>query len=135
MLRKISWSELCTSRDVVRGSSVPNPMVGAVVVTDGRIVGEGYHLYERTSHAETDALAAAGERARGGTLYCTLEPCCHYGRTPPCTDAVIQSGISRAVIAITDPDSRVSGHGIELLKEAGIEVETGLCESARLVAE
>ncbi len=104
----------------------PNPMVGAVLVKGDRIIGEGYHRYDRLNHAESFALEKAGTAARGATLYCSLEPCCHHGRTPPCTDSVIASGIKRAVIATVDPDPRVNGHGIELLRDAGIEVEVGL---------
>ncbi|HET8677972.1 MAG TPA: bifunctional diaminohydroxyphosphoribosylaminopyrimidine deaminase/5-amino-6-(5-phosphoribosylamino)uracil reductase RibD [Blastocatellia bacterium] len=104
----------------------PNPMVGAVLVKEGRIIGEGYHRYDWLKHAESFALEMAGEDARGSSLFCSLEPCCHHGRTPPCTDALVSAGIARAVIATRDPDSRVKGHGIELLRDAGIEVEVGL---------
>ncbi|HWP44916.1 MAG TPA: bifunctional diaminohydroxyphosphoribosylaminopyrimidine deaminase/5-amino-6-(5-phosphoribosylamino)uracil reductase RibD [Blastocatellia bacterium] len=107
----------------------PNPMVGAVLVSEGQVVGEGFHRYDLLKHAETVALERAGERARGATLYCSLEPCCHHGRTPPCTDSLIEAGISRAVIALRDPDPRVDGRGIELLRRAGIEIEVGLNES------
>jgi pyrimidine deaminase RibD-like protein len=107
----------------------PNPMVGAVLVKDGRIVGEGYHRYDWLKHAEVCAIEMAGDLAAGSTLYCTLEPCCHHGRTPPCTDALIKAGIGRAIIAMKDPDPRVSGRGIELLQSAGISVEIGPCEA------
>lgn len=107
----------------------PNPMVGAVIVKDGRIVGQGYHRYDLLKHAEVNALEEAGEHARGATLYCSLEPCCHHGRTPPCTDALIESGIARAVVAISDPDPRVNGRGFALMRGAGIVVETGLYET------
>lgn len=110
----------------------PNPMVGAVLVKDDRIIGEGYHRYDKLKHAEAFALEMAGTDARGATLYCSLEPCCHHGRTPPCTDSVIAAGIKRAVIATIDPDSRVNGHGIELLRAAGIEVEVGLLSDEAL---
>jgi pyrimidine deaminase RibD-like protein len=110
----------------------PNPMVGAVIVKDGRVIGEGFHRYDLLRHAEPHALGMAGALARGATLYCTLEPCCHHGRTPPCTDAVIEAGIARAVIATSDPDQRVSGHGIQKLREAGMKVEVGLCEAEAL---
>lgn len=106
----------------------PNPMVGAVLVNGGRVVGEGYHRYDLLRHAESYAIDAAGKLARGATLYCNLEPCCHHGRTPPCTDALIEAGIARAVIAVRDPDQRVNGRGIDQLREAGIEVEVGLLE-------
>ena len=114
----------------------PNPMVGAVLVKDDRVIGEGYHRYDRLKHAESFALEMAVDQARGSTLFCSLEPCCHHGRTPPCTDALIESGITRAVIATGDPDPRVNGKGIELLRAAGIEVEVGLLgdEAARLNA-
>lgn len=105
----------------------PNPMVGAVLVKDGRIIGEGFHRYDRLRHAESYALEMAGELARGATLYCNLEPCFHHGRTPPCSSAVIEAGIGRAVIAAIDPDPRVSGRGVEQMKAAGIAVEVGLC--------
>ena len=107
----------------------PNPMVGAVLVKEGRTVGEGYHRYDLLRHAESFAIEKAGELARGATLYCNLEPCCHHGRTPPCTEALIEAGIARAVIAVKDPDRRVNGSGVELLREAGIEVEIGLEEN------
>lgn len=110
----------------------PNPMVGAVLVNDGAVVGEGYHRYDRLKHAESYAIDAAGKHARGATLYCNLEPCCHHGRTPPCTEALIAAGISRAMIAVKDPDRRVSGRGIEQLRAAGIEVEAGLLEERAL---
>ena len=106
----------------------PNPMVGAVLVNDGRVVGEGYHRYDLLKHAESYAIETAGKLARGATLYCNLEPCRHHGRTPPCTDALIEAGIARAVIAIKDPDPRVNGRGIDQLREAGIEVDVGLLE-------
>jgi pyrimidine deaminase RibD-like protein len=110
------------------GQVSPNPMVGAVLVNEGRVVGEGFHRYDSLRHAESYAIEEAGALARGATLYCSLEPCCHQGRTPPCTDALIEAGIARAVVAISDPDSRVCGHGIDLLRAAGITVEVGLCE-------
>lgn len=110
----------------------PNPLVGAVLVNDGRVVGEGYHRYDRLKHAESYAIEMAGTQARGSTLYCNLEPCCHHGRTPPCTDALIEAGISRAVIAIKDPDRRVNGRGIEQLRQAGIDAEVGLLEERAL---
>jgi pyrimidine deaminase RibD-like protein len=106
----------------------PNPMVGALLVKDGRVIGEGYHLYERRKHAESYAIEQAGREALGSTLYCSLEPCCHHGRTPPCTDSLIAAGIGRAVIATRDPDPRVNGQGIEQLRRAGIDVDVGLCE-------
>lgn len=110
----------------------PNPMVGAVIVKDDRVVGEGFHRYDLLHHAEPVALEMAGELARGATLYSTLEPCCHHGRTPPCTDALIEAGVARIVIACPDPDRRVSGHGIQELREAGMTVEVGLLEAEAL---
>ena len=109
-----------------RGRVSPNPLVGSVVVRDGRIVGEGAHLKVGGPHAEVHALAQAGGRARDATLYVTLEPCSHHGRTPPCTDALISAGIRRVVCALEDPDPQVSGSGVLRLREAGMTVETGL---------
>lgn len=111
------------------GLASPNPLVGALIVREGRIVGEGFHIFEKVKHAEGIALEMAGDLAKGATLYCSLEPCCHYGRTAPCTDALIEAGIVRAVIAIVDTDSRVSGLGIKQLQEAGIEVVVGVCQA------
>ena len=106
-----------------RGTTQPNPVVGAVVVRDGEIVGEGWHERPGESHAEIAALARAAAAARGATLYVSLEPCAHQGRTPPCADAVVAAGIARVVAAVGDPDPRTSGSGFERLQEAGIEVE------------
>lgn len=110
------------------GRTAPNPSVGAVVVKDGRVVGRGFHPGAGMPHAEVYALGEAGENARGATLYVTLEPCCHFGRTPPCTDAVIASGISRVVAGTLDPNPVVSGEGMRRLAEAGVEVEAGVLE-------
>jgi pyrimidine deaminase RibD-like protein len=112
----------------------PNPMVGALLVKEGRVLGVGYHRYDKLRHAESYAAEMAGSDSHGSTLYCSLEPCCHHGRTPPCTDALIAAGITRAVIAMRDPNPLVDGRGIEQLTSAGIEVEVGLCqeEAARL---
>jgi len=110
------------------GRTSPNPMVGAVVVKDGQIRGEGYHQKAGTPHAEIHALRQAGEAARGATLYVTLEPCSHYGRTPPCSQAVIQAGIKRVVAAMVDPNPEVSGRGLQQLANAGIEVVSGVME-------
>ncbi len=103
----------------------PNPRVGCVLVRDGVVVGEGWHRRAGEAHAERIALTAAGDRARGATAYVSLEPCCHQGRTPPCTDALIQAGVARVVCAMVDPDPRVSGRGLRLLRAAGIAVEVG----------
>jgi len=108
------------------GTTDPNPMVGAVVVRDGRIVGMGFHERPGAPHAEVRALEAAGPLAQGATLYVNLEPCAHYGRTPPCTRAIIAAGIQRVVAAIEDPDRRVAGRGFAQLREAGIEVIVGI---------
>src|SRR5215470_7470084 len=107
------------------GQTAPNPLVGAVVVRDGAIVGEGFHGRYGSEHAEVVALAAAGERARGATLYVTLEPCNHYGKTPPCTDAVVAAGIVRVVAATADPNPPASG-GAERLRAAGVAVDIGI---------
>lgn len=113
-----------------RGFVEPNPMVGATVFDSaGQLVGEGFHQQFGGPHAEVFALRAAGERARGGTLIVTLEPCCHFGKTPPCTDAVLRAGIARVVVAMRDPFPKVAGGGIALLRAAGVEVEVGLCEA------
>ncbi|WXG58996.1 MAG: bifunctional diaminohydroxyphosphoribosylaminopyrimidine deaminase/5-amino-6-(5-phosphoribosylamino)uracil reductase RibD [Candidatus Sedimenticola sp. (ex Thyasira tokunagai)] len=104
----------------------PNPRVGCVLVRGGEVVGEGYHRRAGGPHAERFALAAAGGLARGATAYVTLEPCCHQGRTPPCTDGLIEAGVSRVVAAMQDPNPQVAGRGLALLSEAGISVEHGL---------
>jgi diaminohydroxyphosphoribosylaminopyrimidine deaminase/5-amino-6-(5-phosphoribosylamino)uracil reductase len=106
-----------------RGHTHPNPLVGAVLVRDGRVVGRGAHHGPGEPHAEAMALSEAGELARGATLYCTLEPCSHYGHTPPCADAVMAAGIERVVVAVGDPNPLVAGRGLERLREAGIAVE------------
>ena len=106
-----------------RGTTHPNPLVGAVVVRNGEIVGEGWHERAGGPHAEVVALEAAGERARGATLYLTLEPCAHHGRTPPCADAVIAAGIAKVVAAVGDPNPKTDGEGFERLRAAGVEVE------------
>lgn len=109
-----------------RGWTSPNPMVGAVLVRDGQVIAEGYHRAAGQPHAEVEALRAAGPLAQGATLYVTLEPCCHFGRTPPCTRALIQAGIRRVVCAMLDPNPLVQGKGVTKLWEAGIEVTVGV---------
>jgi len=111
-----------------RGLCSPNPMVGAVVVSEGRLVGEGFHASAGGPHAEAEALRQAGDRARGATLYVTLEPCNHQGRTPPCVDAILRAGIRRVVVAAGDPNPRVRGGGTRALREAGLEVLSGCRE-------
>ena len=111
------------------GRTSPNPLVGAVVVRDGKIIAEGWHRQAGTPHAEIHALNMAGELARDATLYVTLEPCSHFGRTPPCAQAVVDAGIRRVVAAMSDPNPKVAGRGFELLKAAGVEVEVGLLEA------
>jgi diaminohydroxyphosphoribosylaminopyrimidine deaminase/5-amino-6-(5-phosphoribosylamino)uracil reductase len=112
-----------------RGSTAPNPMVGAVLVRDGAVVGEGYHRVAGGPHAEVLALRQAGDAARGATCYVNLEPCCHFGRTPPCTRALIEAGVARVVAAMADPFPRVAGGGLEELRDAGIMVEVGVLET------
>lgn len=114
---------------LAEGRTRPNPLVGAVVLDrHGLPVGRGYHQRAGQKHAEPIALAEAGERAQGGTLYVNLEPCCHHGRTPPCSDAVIASGVAKVIIGMEDPDEKVNGGGIKALRERGIEVEVGVLE-------
>jgi diaminohydroxyphosphoribosylaminopyrimidine deaminase/5-amino-6-(5-phosphoribosylamino)uracil reductase len=112
-----------------RGAVEPNPLVGAVVVRDGRVVGEGWHERYGEAHAEVNALRSAGEAARGATLYVTLEPCSHHGKTPPCTEAIVRCGIREVVAAMTDPFPEVAGHGIRRLVDAGVETVVGPCDA------
>ncbi len=107
----------------------PNPRVGCVLLRDGEIVGEGWHARAGEAHAEVHALRAAGERARGATAYVTLEPCSHFGRTPPCAEALLAAGVSRAVAAMSDPNPLVAGNGLAKLRAAGIETACGLLEN------
>jgi len=113
-----------------KGRTSPNPMVGAIIVKDDKIVGQGYHEQYGTPHAEIRALEEARENARGATLYINLEPCCHQGQTPPCTAEIIRAGIQRVVVATKDPNPLVNGQGIRELKIQGIEVKTGVLENA-----
>jgi diaminohydroxyphosphoribosylaminopyrimidine deaminase/5-amino-6-(5-phosphoribosylamino)uracil reductase len=110
------------------GRVEPNPMVGCVLVRRGRVVGEGYHRRFGGPHAEVEAIRAAGKAVRGATAYVTLEPCCHHGKTPPCTDALLAAGIDRVVAAMADPFPRVCGRGLDILRKAGVQVDIGLCE-------
>jgi len=110
------------------GLASPNPMVGCVIVREGQVVGEGFHQYEWRDHAEIVALKSAGEKARGATLYVTLEPCNHTGRTGPCTEAIIATGVQRVVAAMEDPNPLTSGRGFERLRDAGVELVSGACE-------
>jgi len=109
-----------------RRTAAPNPWVGCILVRDGDLIAEGFHARPGEPHAEAEALAAAGNAARGGTAYVTLEPCAHHGRTPPCADALIEAGIARVVIALEDPDAKVRGRGVARLRERGIDVAIGV---------
>jgi len=111
-----------------RYTVVPNPVVGCLLVRDGAVVGEGWHLRAGEGHAEVNALNMAGERARGCTAYVTLEPCCHQGRTPPCSAALIAAGVARVVVAMQDPNPQVAGQGLQQLQRAGIAVSCGLLQ-------
>ena len=112
----------------------PNPVVGCVLVSDGQIVGEGYHHRAGQPHAEINALNAAGDAARGATAYVTLEPCSHTGRTPPCANALVDAGVERVVVGMTDPNPLVSGKGLDILRQSGVKVSSGVLqnEAARL---
>jgi diaminohydroxyphosphoribosylaminopyrimidine deaminase/5-amino-6-(5-phosphoribosylamino)uracil reductase len=111
-----------------KGRTSPNPLVGAVVVKDGRVVGQGWHRKAGTEHAEIHALRQAGELAKGATVYVTLEPCSHYGRTGPCSKALIEAGVNRVIVAMKDPNPLVAGRGIKMLEDAGIEVTVGILQ-------
>ena len=112
-----------------KGKTFPNPLVGAVIVKDNRVVGSGFHQRIGKSHAEVNALKSAGTKAKGATLYVNLEPCSHFGRTPPCVDSIIKSGIKKVICATLDPSPSVNGAGVKRLKWAGIEVKLGVLES------
>ena len=116
-----------------RGFTEPNPLVGAVIVKDGKIVGEGYHKKTGTPHAEINALSDALHLAMGATMYVTLEPCSHYGKTPPCANALVRAGIKEVFIAMEDPNPLVNGKGIQILKDAGIIVHTGLLRAEAIL--
>jgi diaminohydroxyphosphoribosylaminopyrimidine deaminase / 5-amino-6-(5-phosphoribosylamino)uracil reductase len=111
------------------GRTSPNPMVGCVIVRDGAVIAEGWHHAPGRLHAEREALAPLNGRAPGATAYVSLEPCCHQGRTPPCTEALLKSGVSRVVVAMVDPYTEVAGQGIAILRAAGIQVDVGVCEA------
>ena len=111
-----------------KGHTSPNPMVGAVIVKDGRIIGEGYHEKVGEAHAEVNAISSATESVEGATIYVTLEPCSHYGKTPPCSNLIIEKKLKKVVVAATDPNPLVSGSGLERLRKAGIEVVEGVLE-------
>lgn len=117
-----------TNARTMKGQTDPNPLVGSVIVNDQRIVGIGAHLKAGEPHAEIHAIRMAGESARGGTIYVTLEPCSHYGRTGPCAQAIIDAGIRKVIIATLDPNPIVSGNGVKMLENAGIEVTVGIRE-------
>ena len=126
-----SWQMARALELAARGEGFvePNPMVGCVIARGAEIIGEGWHRKFGGPHAEVEALHVAGTRARGATLYVTLEPCCHQGKTPPCTDAILASGLGRVVVAQRDPFPAVAGGGIERLRQAGLAVEVGLREA------
>lgn len=111
-----------------RGMTLPNPMVGALVVKDGRVIASGYHQKAGLAHAEVIALDRAGERAKGARLYVTLEPCAHFGRTPPCTERIIRSGVKEVIVGMIDPNPKVCGKGIQMLRQYGINVKAGFLE-------
>jgi diaminohydroxyphosphoribosylaminopyrimidine deaminase/5-amino-6-(5-phosphoribosylamino)uracil reductase len=115
-----------------RGKTSPNPMVGAVIVKKGEIVGEGYHRCVGKEHAERVAIKKAGSKAKGATLFVNLEPCCHTGRTGPCTEAIINAGIGKVIFSVRDPDPRVNGKGARILKKAGVTVKSGLLKKEAL---
>ncbi|MCK5883551.1 MAG: bifunctional diaminohydroxyphosphoribosylaminopyrimidine deaminase/5-amino-6-(5-phosphoribosylamino)uracil reductase RibD [Bacteriovoracaceae bacterium] len=136
MEQKEHYIQLCFEQAKLGAGFVsPNPMVGAILVKEGRIIGKGYHQQYGKSHAEPNAIASATESVEGATLYCSLEPCCHSNKlTPPCTDLIIKSKISKVIISNLDPNPEVSGRGLEILSSAGIEIEHGVlaAEGAKL---
>lgn len=129
MNEKEKWMKIAISlAKRGEGKVSPNPMVGAVILREGKLISKGYHRYFGGPHAEVDALKKAGKKARGATLFVNLEPCCHFGKTPPCTQAIIKAGIRKVIVAVKDPNPLNNGKGLEELKKAGIEVEVGICK-------
>lgn len=126
---KIWMKKAIILAEKAKGRTSPNPMVGAVIVKNNKIIGKGYHKMAGEDHAEVLAIKNAGDNAKGATLYVNLEPCTHFGRTPPCVSAIIEAGIKRVVIGVEDPNPLVKGNGIKRLKEAGIEVKVGVLEN------
>ncbi|EOX1815674.1 bifunctional diaminohydroxyphosphoribosylaminopyrimidine deaminase/5-amino-6-(5-phosphoribosylamino)uracil reductase RibD, partial [Vibrio cholerae] len=112
-----------------RFNTSPNPNVGCVITRGEQIVGEGFHFRAGEPHAEVHAMRQAGELTRGATAYVTLEPCSHYGRTPPCAEGLIKAGVAKVICAMQDPNPQVAGKGVQMLRDAGIEVEVGLLEA------
>ncbi len=126
-----AWMQRCLELAAQgRGRTAPNPMVGAVVVREGAVIAEGWHRAPGQAHAEVDALSKLGGTASGATMVVNLEPCCHQGRTPPCTDAIVAAGIQRVIVGMVDPDERMRGQGIAQLQAAGLEVVVGVEEAA-----
>lgn len=125
--KKFMMEALALARSQM-GHTSPDPMVGALLVKNGQVISRGYHAEQSTPHAEVFAIQKAGGKAKGATLYLNLEPCCHYGYNPPCTDAIIKAGIKRVVAAMQDPNPLVNGKGFALLRDAGIEVKVGVLE-------
>ncbi len=126
-----AWLDRCLELAArAQGRTAPNPLVGSVIVQGDQVVGEGFHPSAGQPHAEVFALRQAGDRAQGSTLYVNLEPCNHYGRTPPCTEAILKAGVARVVVGMVDPDPRVSGSGIERLRANGVEVSVGVQAAA-----
>ena len=122
------WPRLWNWPKGARGKSVPTPMVGSVLVKDGQVISEGWHQKYGDLHAERNCILNCRQDMSGAVLYVTLEPCCHYGKTPPCTDIIIESGIKKVVVGAMDPNPLVSGKGVEILEVHGIQVITGVLE-------
>ena len=108
------------------GKTSPNPMVGAVIVKSGKVIGEGYHKQAGKAHAEVEAIKNAGQKARGADMFVNLEPCCHHGKTPPCVDAILLAGLKKIYVGMTDPNKLVNRRGISILRKHGVEVEVGI---------